>query len=135
MLFRSGWRVEARKHLTFGVRGVGATMAAEVNSKLDVWMLGAVLPHASPLIGIYSLGSQIFEGVTQLAVVVQNNVNPILARELALGQSANVEDLVRRTRRWFIPAIIGVCALGAVDRKSTRLNSSHSTLSRMPSSA
>jgi O-antigen/teichoic acid export membrane protein len=110
----TGWRSEAHKHLTFGVRGVGATMAAEVNSKLDVWMLGSVLPHASPLIGIYSLGSQIFEGVTQLAVVVQNNVNPIIARELALGQTANVEDLVRRTRRWFIPAIIGVCALGAV---------------------
>ncbi len=110
----TGWRGEARKHLTFGVRGVGATMAAEVNSKLDVWMLGSVLPHASPLIGIYSLGSQIFEGVSQLAVVVQNNVNPIIARELALGQPATVEDLVRRTRRWFVPAIIGVCALGAV---------------------
>lgn len=110
----SGWRTEARKHLTFGVRGVGATMAAEVNSKLDVWMLGSVLPHASPLIGIYSLGSQIFEGVTQLAVVVQNNVNPIIARELAVGHPANVEDLVHRTRRWFVPAIIGVCVLGAV---------------------
>lgn len=110
----AGWRTEARKHLTFGVRGVGATMAAEINSKLDVWMLGSVLPNGSPLIGIYSLGSQIFEGVSQLAVVVQNNVNPIIARELAVGHPVNVEDLVRRTRRWFIPAIIGVCALGAV---------------------
>jgi len=110
----TGWRTEARKHLTFGVRGVGATMAAEVNSKLDVWMLGSVLPNGSPLIGIYSLGSQIFEGVSQLAVVVQNNVNPIIARELAIGHPVNVDDLVRRTRRWFVPAIIGVCALGAV---------------------
>ena len=110
----TGWRVEARKHLAFGVRGVGATLAAEVNSKLDVWMLGSVLPNASPLIGIYSLGAQIFEGVTQLAVVVQNNVNPVIARELAVGHGDEVVELARRTRRWFIPAIIGACAIGAV---------------------
>lgn len=109
----TGWQSEARRHLTFGVRGVGATLAAEINSKLDVWMLGSVLPNGSPLIGIYSLGSQLFEGVTQLAVVVQNNVNPVIARELALGHASKVEDLVSRTRRWFVPAIIGACALGA----------------------
>lgn len=109
----TGWRTEARRHLAFGVRGVGATLAAEVNSKLDVWMLGSVLPNGSPLVGIYSLGAQIFEGVTQLAVVVQNNVNPVIARELAQGQPGNVEELARRTRRWFVPAIVGACALGA----------------------
>jgi O-antigen/teichoic acid export membrane protein len=109
-----GWRIEARRHLEFGVRGVGATLASEVNSKLDVWMLGSVLPHGSPMVGIYSLGAQIFEGVTQLAVVVQNNVNPVIARELALGHKSTVEELARRTRRWFVPAIIAACALGAV---------------------
>jgi len=110
----TGWRAEAKKHLAFGVRGVGATLAAEVNSKLDVWMLGSVLPNGSPLVGIYSLGAQIFEGVSQLAVVVQNNVNPVIARELAQGNPGNVEELARRTRRWFVPAIVFACALGAV---------------------
>ncbi|MDB4962290.1 MAG: hypothetical protein JWP01_2289 [Myxococcales bacterium] len=109
----TGWRIEARRHLDFGVRGVGATLASEVNSKLDVWMLGSVLPHGSPMIGIYSLGAQIFEGVAQLAVVVQNNVNPVIARELALGHKSSVEELARRTRRWFVPAIIAACVLGA----------------------
>jgi len=45
--------------------------------------------------------------------VVQNNVNPVIARELAQGQPGNVEELARRTRRWFVPAIVGACALGA----------------------
>src|SRR3546814_8246288 len=36
---------------------------------------------------------------------------------------------------WTMLVPLGVLALGAVDRKSTRLNSSHSCASRMPSSA
>ena len=31
--------------------------------------------------------------------------------------------------------ILGLCMVGLLDRKSTRLNSSHPTTSRMPSSA
>ena len=34
-----------------------------------------------------------------------------------------------------IEALIGITYAGAIDRKSTRLNSSHAELSRMPSSA
>ena len=47
-------------------------------------------------------------------------------------------DLPYRTKRWLIAFTILACAQGAIgytDRKSTRLNSSHIPLSRMPSSA
>lgn len=105
------WRPEAQRHLDFGVRGVSATLALEVNSKLDVWMLGIAVPNA--LVGIYSLAAALYEGVTQLAVVVQNNVNPVLARKLATGDHDAVLLLARQTRRWFVPALIAACAFGA----------------------
>lgn len=108
---RDGWPTWSVRHLDFGVRGVTATLAYELNSKLDVWMLGVALPDAQ--VGIYSLASALYEGAMQLSVAVQNNLNPVIARDLALGEKASVEDLTRRTRRWFVPSIGAACLLGA----------------------
>jgi O-antigen/teichoic acid export membrane protein len=107
----AGWTSWARRHLNYGARGVLATLGYEINSKLDVWMLGIALPEAQ--VGIYSLAAALSEGATQLSVVLQNNVNPLIARHLAAGQRGDVEALVRRVRRWFVPAMVGICALAA----------------------
>jgi O-antigen/teichoic acid export membrane protein len=106
-----GWLAHARAHLDYGARGVLATLAQEINSKLDVWMLGVALPEDQ--VGIYALASTLYEGVLQVSVVLQNNVNPVLARHLAGGEPRQAEVLVRGMRRWFVPASLGVCALAA----------------------
>ncbi|MBS1123045.1 MAG: hypothetical protein H6Q90_5273, partial [Deltaproteobacteria bacterium] len=106
-----GWPGWTSRHLSYGLRGVLATLAFEVNSKLDIWMLGVALPESA--VGIYSMASALNEGAMQLAVVLQNNLNPVIARDLAAGRTAEVETLVRRTRRWFVPAMVAMCALGA----------------------
>lgn len=108
----AGWTAWARRHLGFGARGVTATLSAEVNSKLDVWLLGTAASNAQ--VGIYALASALFEGVMQLAVVLQNLLNPVLARQIASGAHRDAEDGVRRTRRWFVPALAGAALLGAV---------------------
>ncbi|MBA3538824.1 MAG: oligosaccharide flippase family protein [Deltaproteobacteria bacterium] len=107
-----GWLAHARAHLDYGARGVLATLALEVNSKLDVWMLGVALPETQ--VGIYALASALYEGVLQLAVVLQNNFNPLLARHLAHDRRAEVATLARSSRRWFVPAAVAVCALSAL---------------------
>jgi O-antigen/teichoic acid export membrane protein len=107
----AGWTVWARRHLDFGARGVTATLAAEINSKLDVWLLGIAVSNAQ--VGIYALASALYEGVMQLAVVLQNLVNPVLARQIAGGEHRAAEEVVRRTRRWFVPALSGAALLGA----------------------
>jgi O-antigen/teichoic acid export membrane protein len=109
---RRGWLVYVRAHLGYGIRGVLATLAFEVNSKLDVWMLGIVMTDAQ--VGIYSLASALNEGAMQLAVVLQNNLNPVMARAIAEDRITDVEALVKRTRRWFVPALVAICALAAV---------------------
>jgi len=109
----AGWRRWMREHLDYGARGVTATLAAEINSKLDVWMLGAA-GIAKELVGVYSLAAALNEGVAQLSVVVTNNLNPIMARSLAAERPDEVVALARRTRRWFVPALAGACALGAL---------------------
>lgn len=107
-----GWVAQARAHLDFGLRGLTATLAQEINSKLDVWMLGVALPESQ--VGVYALASTLYEGALQLPMVLQNNVNPILARHLATGDGSGAEALVRRIRRWFVPATIAVALLSAL---------------------
>jgi O-antigen/teichoic acid export membrane protein len=108
----AGWSRWVRIHVDYGVRGITSTLAYELNSKLDVWMLGVVM--SDERVGIYSLASVLAEGVMQLAVVVQNNLNPLLARALAARDHAQIGDLVRQTRRWFVPGLAAVCGLSAL---------------------
>lgn len=109
----AGWTRWMREHVSYGARGVGATLAQEINSKLDVWMLGAA-GISKELVGIYSLAAALNEGAAQLAFVVQANLNPVIARSLAAGDTAAVEALVRRTRKWFVPAMVAAAAFGAI---------------------
>jgi O-antigen/teichoic acid export membrane protein len=106
-----GWTAWARQHVDYGLRGVLATLGSEINSKLDVWMLGIALSESQ--VGIYSLAAALNEGVMQLAVVLQNNLNPLVARACAGHRPGEVDVLARRTRRWFVPAMIGACAVSA----------------------
>lgn len=108
-----GWLAWSRSHLAYGGRGVMSMLAQEINSKLDVWMLGA-FGIAKEVVGVYSLVAALNEGGAQLAVAVQNNINPIVARELATDRRDDVNALVLRTRKWFVPAMIAACTLGAL---------------------
>jgi O-antigen/teichoic acid export membrane protein len=106
-----GWVAVAREHIAYGARGVLATLAYEVNSKLDVWMLGVAT--SDKVVGIYSLAGALWEGVIQLTTALQNNFNPVIARSLAAGKTDEVETLVRSARRWFVPLFIAACVIGA----------------------
>jgi O-antigen/teichoic acid export membrane protein len=108
----AGWTAWVTRHLDYGARGVIATLAYEINTKLDVWMLGVLVADKNA-VGIYALAAALNEGVTQLAVVLQNNVNPVMARLLAGGEIAELHAMVARARRWFVPALIAVAAAAA----------------------
>lgn len=108
----AGWWRWVRLHVDYGVRGVASTLAYELNSKLDVWVLGVVM--SDERVGVYSLASVLAEGVMQLAVVVQNNLNPVLARTVAAGDHSQIGTLVSGTRRWFVPGFATVCVVSAL---------------------
>jgi stage V sporulation protein B len=108
----AGFAAWTRRHLDYGVRGVLATLAYEINTKLDVWMLGILIADKAA-VGIYALAAALNEGVMQLAVVIQNNVNPMTARLFAEGDLRELQAMIARLRRWFVPALLGVCAVAA----------------------
>jgi O-antigen/teichoic acid export membrane protein len=101
----------SRHHLSFGIRNVASGMLLELNTRVDVLMLGTFLGDAE--VGIYSFAALFAEGFYQLFVVLQNNYNPLLASQLAAGRKPEVESLVRRGRRasWMLGAAGGVLAV------------------------
>jgi O-antigen/teichoic acid export membrane protein len=91
----AGWTAWVTRHLDYGARGVIATLAYEINTKLDVWMLGVLVANKDA-VGVYALAAALNEGVTQLAVVLQNNVNPVMARLLAGDEIDELHAMVAR---------------------------------------
>jgi O-antigen/teichoic acid export membrane protein len=97
------------KHLRYGVKSAGSGMLLELNSRVDVLMLGYFLAEDSP-VGVYSFAAFVAEGVFQLIVVLQNNYNPLLAQKLAGGEIAELERVVARGRRATYAFMTAVCA-------------------------
>lgn len=101
-----------RIHLGYGLRSLASGMMLELNSRVDVLMLGWYL--ADEEVGVYSYAALFAEGFFQLVVVLQNNYNPIIARHLACGDRGALEALVRKDRRWIVPALAGAGLLAVL---------------------
>lgn len=92
-----GWLSWSGVHLRYGTKSVLSGVLLELNSKVDVLMLGLFLADFD--VGIYTVAAQLAEGAFQLLVVLQNNYNPLLARHLAGGRLEELRVLVARGRR------------------------------------
>ena len=110
------------------VRIVGM-VSAVATLGLAVWMLAAFKTHHAgyQFISTHSWSADIgirwtigVDGISLFMVVLNALLTPI-----ALLASAKLDDRVKSFTVWIL----------VLDRKSTRLNSSHSQQSRMPSSA
>jgi O-antigen/teichoic acid export membrane protein len=100
------------RHLSYGFRGFAAVLLLEINSRLDIWMLGPSFSDA--MVGVYSMAASMVEGAAQLAVVLQVNVNPRMAAHLAGGRRSEVQTLVDHTRRWFVPLTAALSLVAAL---------------------
>ena len=66
------------RQLAFGIKGLPSGAIMQINSRIDVLMLGFL--SSDTVVGVYSLASAVAEGMTQIGVVVRQNLNPILSR-------------------------------------------------------
>jgi O-antigen/teichoic acid export membrane protein len=98
-----------RSHWKFGLKAMAGNLLLNTYNKMDVLILG--LFASSQVVGIYSFASMVVEGYNQLSLVLRNNLNPILAREYAVG---GAENLVKVIARWKKLAILAVMPVGVV---------------------
>lgn len=98
----NGW---VKRHLSFGVKGVLGGVVSEINTRVDVLMLGIFV--SDRLVGIYSIAALVVEGLAKLADVLRFPINPYLSSEIAAGRLA---ELVRHLR-WAVRTSYGAVIL------------------------
>ena len=103
-------RAEIHRHLHFGARVFPAGLVAELNTRVDVLMVGAFLNDRAA--GIYSIAGLIYEAALQAVMVLRNNINPRLARAIAEGRTDEILSFSRKLASILTP-LLAVGAVGA----------------------
>ncbi len=106
-----GWLPWISRHLAFGVKSVLSGVLLELNSRVDILMLGYFLDDAK--VGVYSYAALFAEGFFQVLVVLKNNYNPILARHIADRRLEELRQIIRtgRNRIYVALFVAGVFAI------------------------
>lgn len=104
---RQSW---IRHHLAFGVRGLLSGVFIELNTRIDVLLIGAFSSDRDA--GRYTLAAVFAEGLYQCLVVVKNQMNPVIAKLLLENQTGEIILLARRAWRYLYPGIFAVYLLG-----------------------
>ena len=101
-----------RRHISFGSRGFLSGVLIEMNTRVDILMLGYFM--SDTIVGIYSFASTFAEGFAQLSTVIRQNLDPIAGKCFAEDNREKIKEIARKVRRTFYPimTIIG-CALVA----------------------
>ena len=90
-----------RRHISFGSRGFLSGVLKNMNTRVDVIMLGYFM--SDKLVGIYSFASTFAEGFGQLDTVIRRNVDPIIGRCFAEGNREKIQEIAQKIRRTFYP--------------------------------
>ncbi|MBC7974358.1 MAG: hypothetical protein H7138_05185, partial [Myxococcales bacterium] len=116
------WRPWARTHLRYGLRGFLAGLFGELNTRIDVLILGAFVGDA--IVGAYSFAAILAEGAYQILIALRTNYAPIMVRLVAQGDAAELRRVVRKARDRIY---LGALGLGAVSAAGYALIVPHLT--------
>lgn len=82
------------RHVRFGLRILPAGLVAELNTRVDVLMLGALMNDRAA--GIYTVAALVYEAALQAVVVIRNNISPELARDIKAGAGGQIFSFSRK---------------------------------------
>ena len=105
---RGDWKDWVPVHLVYGAKSFASGILLELNTRVDVWMIGIFMADRD--VGIYTVAAMVAEGIFQILIVLQNNMNPILARLLTEGRLEELRETVAKGRRW---TYVGMAAVAA----------------------
>lgn len=98
-----------RRHFSFGFKSFAAGIFGEVNTRIDVVMLGIFLDDRS--VGVYSFAALLVDGLFQVLAMIRVNYNPFLVGALRDHKHQEAMELLRKTR---VRVPIVMIALGAL---------------------
>ncbi len=110
----TGWRFDAgwlRTHLTFGAKSLFAGILIEINSRIDVLLIGVFL--ADREVGIYSFAAMVFDGLYHVLAMIRVNFTPVLVGAIRDRDWQGATGLLSKSRRYVYPGTI-VLSLGSI---------------------
>ncbi len=90
-----------RTHLIFGSKGLFAGIFAEINSRLDVILVGIFLNEMQ--VGVYSFAAMLADGLYHILAMIRINFNPLLVSYLKNKQWNDAIDLRKSASKYIIP--------------------------------
>jgi O-antigen/teichoic acid export membrane protein len=99
----------AQRHLSFGVRGFLSNVFLQFNSRVDILVLGFFFNDY--VVGIYSFAAILAEGIAQLLIGLQVNLNPILVQLLSGKELEKLRQVTRRAIRGTYLAMGAICVV------------------------
>lgn len=97
-----------KRHLHFGVRSIFGGLAVELNTRVDVLILGIFTNDYD--VGIYSFAAFFVEGLSQLSVITRRLIDPMLTK---LTMPGNHEALMQLLIKGRNIGALGMAAGGA----------------------
>jgi O-antigen/teichoic acid export membrane protein len=97
------------RHISFGMRGFFGGMLSDLNTRVDIILLGYFVNDAS--VGIYSFAAVFAEGFGQISYVVKQNLDPIIGRFTEANNIESLRSLMRKVVLVFVPCILAVSLL------------------------
>ncbi len=81
-----------KKHFDFGFKSFFSGVLMELNSRIDVLMLGYFL--SDKIVGVYSFAAILAEGLFQLLIVLRTNYNPLLVKLIAEKKYEDLKKII-----------------------------------------
>jgi O-antigen/teichoic acid export membrane protein len=101
-----------RELLRFGLRGLTGGLLLDLNTRVDVLILGAMAGSAA--VGRYSIASVFAEGLYQLALVTRSTFDPLVASLHTMGRDNELRKVVQRGGRRVYSVIVPLGVLSMI---------------------
>lgn len=126
-------RAWVKKHFAFGSKGLMAGMFAEVNSRIDVLLIGAFLSDRA--VGIYSFAAMLVDGLYHVLAMVRINFNPLLVAAMRDGDWAQAQRLLSRSKRlvWPLTVVLSFVVVAGFWLLATIVGTDKGLLEGLPS--
>ena len=96
----------SKKHLNFGIRGFFSNVLLQLNTRVDVLILGYF--YNDRIVGIYSFAAILAEGIYQLPLVLQLNYNPILVNLIADQKIDELKTTIKQGVRFSYQVMLAI---------------------------
>jgi len=95
----------------FGITALFGNFLLDVNTKIDIFTLGIFLEDK--WVGIYSFAATIAEGYMQFAVLLRNNINPIITKLIRKKNPSLIVKVLRENKIKFykVLGLLGILSI------------------------